>query len=129
MGRAACRRVLIFNWLLAASLFSPQSQARGPIAPDQAINFAGTNQTVCGKVVSSKFLSKQPSAATFLNLDRPYPDQIFTAEILAENRSRFPYPPEVELMNKNICVSGLVEVYKGKAQIFVKEPKQINLNH
>ena len=129
MGRAACRRLLFLNWLWAAFLFSSQLQARGPITPDQAINFAGSSQTVCGKVVSSKFLSKQPSAATFLNLDRPYPDQIFTAEILAENRGRFPYPPEVELMNKNICVSGLIEVYKGKAQIFVKEPKQINLSH
>lgn len=106
-------------------LFSPTANPADHITPTQAIEFIGSNKTVCGKVVSPKYLSTHPKAPTFLNLDRPYPNQIFTALIWGINRSKFSYSPEIALYGKRICVTGEISSYKNKAQIVVEDPSQI----
>ena len=93
---------------------------------NQAINYVGTTQTVCGRVVSPKNLSGHPKAPTFLNLDQPYPNQVFTALIWGSDRFKFSYQPELKLNGKAICVSGVISNYKGKAQIIVTDPSQID---
>ena len=119
---------ILFSILILLSFFFIQSlQARSSISPEEAINFVGTSQTVCGTVASVKYLSTDSKAPTFLNLNQPYPDQVFTALIWGENRGKFSYAPEVKLDGKKICVSGLIETYKGKAEIIVSEPKQIRM--
>lgn len=106
-------------------LFSQIVHSADQITAAQAIDFIGSNQTVCGEVVSAKYLSTNPRHPTFLNLDRPYPNQIFTALIWGKNRSKFTHAPEVFLNRRFICVTGEVSSYKGKAQIVVEDPSQI----
>jgi hypothetical protein len=115
--------VLFFTFYFS----SEPIQARASISPEEAINFVGTPQTVCGKVASTKYLSNNSKAPTFLNLNRPYPDQVFTALIWGENRGKFQYPPEIFLANKAIYVSGTIETYKGRAEIIVSESSQITM--
>ncbi|MFO1464104.1 MAG: DNA-binding protein [bacterium] len=127
MGRVGVRCVALLGLLPALSGIDPQPlHARGPLSPEQALSFVGSFQTGCGTVVSAKYHSAGRRAPTFLNLDRPYPDHIFTALIWGEDRGKFPYPPEQALANKRICVSGVIENYKGRAEIIVREPSQIS---
>jgi micrococcal nuclease len=53
---------------------------------------------------------------TFINLDEPYPKQIFTAVIWGSDRSKFGQP-ETELKDKRICVTGLIEQHRGTPEI------------
>ena len=62
---------------------------------------------------------------TFVNLDKAYPDQPFTVVIWGDDRPRFSSPPEVAFDGKRICVSGVIETFRGKPQIVVHDPKQI----
>jgi endonuclease G len=77
-----------------------------------------------GKVVSSKFISK--SQSTFLNLDKEFPNQIFTITIWNDARRNFSFKPETAYDGKHIVVSGKVELDKnGIPTINVKREEQI----
>jgi len=63
---------------------------------------------------------------TFLNIGKPYPDpNRFTVVIWIQNRGKFPQPPDDYYLGKTICVTGLIDEYKGIPQIEVKDPSQI----
>ena len=107
-------------------LFLPlRAEAKGPISAASAIHYVGTQQTVCGTVANSKYAKSSRGKPTFLNLDQPYPNHIFTILIWGENRGKFSTPPEILYDGKSVCVSGTISTYKGKAEIVVVEPSQI----
>jgi hypothetical protein len=57
------------------------AEAPKSISASEAASYVGQKKTVCGAVVSSKFAKDSNRSPTFLNLDRPYPNQVFTAVI------------------------------------------------
>ena len=64
---------------------------------------------------------------TYLNLDRPYPNQPFTVVIWGDDRSSFSPPPEKAYDGKKICVRGTVSAFRGQPQIVVTSPSQITV--
>jgi hypothetical protein len=103
--------------------------ARAADAPDVPIAEVGQHvgqvARVCGVVASAAHFASVTGRPTFLNLDRPYPDQLFTVVIWGSNRSRFESPPEQLFDGKSICVIGRIDTYRGKPQIVVEDPAQI----
>src|SRR5215831_1134662 len=99
--------------------------AQERISPTDAAKYVGKNAIVCGQVASSNFASRSRRRPTFLNLDRPYPNHVFTALIWGENRKKFSSPPETTFSGKRICVTGTVSSYRRQPQIIVAEPSQI----
>lgn len=97
------------------------------LSPSEAIDHVGEYATVCGTVASSKYALKSKGSPTFLNLDEPYPDQVFTALIWGADRDDFVEAPEKLYEGKAICVEGLISTYRKKAQIIVSSPEQITL--
>jgi endonuclease G len=80
---------------------------RNTFNTQQAALYAGKRDeiTVCGKVVSSKLSSK---GNIFLNLDKMFPNHIFTVTIFNQNVPNFSYQPHEFLKEKTICVTGIV---------------------
>ena len=109
--------------LLIAVLYSCSALA-GQYTAQQAMDHVGENATVCGTVVSPKFASKSKGKPTFLNLDRPYPNHIFTVLIWGTDRPKFG-EPEIELADRRICAHGLIAVHKGRVHIIATESSQI----
>lgn len=97
------------------------------IKASEASKYIGQKKTVCGTVVSAVFAIQSRGQPTFLNLDKPYPDHLFTVVIWGSNRSRFPQPPEKAFRDKRICASGSITMYKNKPQIIVDLPTQIQV--
>ena len=79
----------------------------------------------CGTVVSTKY--HEPSGATFLNLDRKFPNQVFSVTIWKDSRTNFSYMPEHFLLNKKVCISGVVTMSRGTPTVNVKNEKQIRM--
>jgi hypothetical protein len=94
------------------------------ISAADAIHFVGQVATVCGRVASAKYAADSKGQPTFLNLDKPYPNHVFTAVIWGKDRGAFSDAPE-SLAGRHICVSGTVQLYRGKAEILVSGPNQI----
>jgi hypothetical protein len=79
--------------------------------------------TVCHKVFSVKQIPT--SNMTLLNIGGYYPNQLLTVVIKGNDRGKFIDAPENYYKGKKIFVKGTVVDYKGKTQIVVSDPKQI----
>jgi len=69
--------------LIMALLFGLLSTAiaQETITPQDAVKFICQQKTVCGTVASAHFAARSKGQPTFINLDKPYPNQIFTVLI------------------------------------------------
>lgn len=103
------------------------ADAQDFIKPTEAEAHVGKQRTVCGQVASTTFAMQSRGQPTFLNLDQPYPNHIFTVVIWEQNRPKFQTPPEKLYRGRQICVTGLISTYRGVPQIVVDEPSQISL--
>jgi hypothetical protein len=92
----------------------------------EAKNHVGETATVCGRVASIHFAEKAKGLPTFMNLDMPYPQQIFTIVIWGTDRPKFGNP-ERTYRNKNVCVSGKITSHRGTPEIVITTPGQIQI--
>jgi DNA/RNA endonuclease YhcR with UshA esterase domain len=119
------------SWFFVCSLVLVPLMASGQ-APKPRLNATeakdhiGEQGTVCGKVASARYAATTCGKPTFLNLDKPYPNQIFTALIWGENREKFGTPEE-KYRGTQICVTGKITEYRGAPEIVVSDPQSIEL--
>lgn len=92
----------------------------------QARYYAGKNEDikVCGTVVSTKLSSK---GNIFINLDKRFPNQIFSISIFKDNVVNFSYSPEIYLAGKTICVTGKVMNQNGTPTMSIPNEKAIEI--
>src|SRR5437763_5493062 len=66
--------------------------AQKTLSTSEAKDHIGEMATVCGTVVSTRYAATTKGRPTFLNLDKPYPNQIFTVVIWGSDRDKFGKP-------------------------------------
>jgi len=110
--------------LMMGTLLVLPVQAQKKLTAAEAKDHVGETATVCGNVVSSRYAASTKGQPTFLNLDKPYPNQIFTLVIWGSNRSKFGRP-EVEYNEKRICVTGKISMFRSVPEVAVDDPRQI----
>lgn len=110
--------------IIGVVLLSP-IQAQKKLTASEAKEHYGETATVCGGVVSTRYAESSKGQPTFLNLDKPYPNQIFTVVIWGNNRSKFG-KPEDDYKDKKICVTGKITAYAGLPEVIAEDPKQIH---
>jgi DNA/RNA endonuclease YhcR with UshA esterase domain len=115
-------RLIVF-WAVVGS---PASLAAAELTTQQAASHVGETATVCGTVASANYAVRTSRQPTFLNLDQAYPQQLFTILIWGTDRAKFG-SPEVGLMGKRVCATGLIESYKGKPEIVATDPRQLSV--
>ncbi len=89
----------------------------------EAAQHAGEQATVCGVVASAHYAEAIEGQPTFINLDQPYPNQIFTILIWGDYRGKFGTPPET--WTGRLCATGRIRNFHGKPEIKVIDPSQI----
>jgi len=112
---------------LLVLVFSNPVNAQKKLTVSEAKDHYGETATVCGEVVSTRYADSTKGQPTFLNLDKPYPNQVFTIVIWGNNRSKFG-APENDYKGKHICVTGKITAYAGLPEIVADDPKQIKLD-
>lgn len=113
-------RVVIF---LIASLL-PTIGCGASLTADQALQHVGQTASVCGSVASTTYATQSRGRPTFLNLDKAYPNETFTIVIWEEDRSKFG-APERSLSGKTVCATGVIQLYRGRPEIIVRETAQL----
>ena len=121
------KRTLSQLLTLSLLFFFFSACSQDSISSKEASKYIGETKTVCGKVVSTFYAQSSKGKPTFLNLDKAYPNQIFTIVIWKDDRSKFEHSPEDFYKGKNICVTGTITEYNGEPQIEVTEPEQITI--
>jgi DNA/RNA endonuclease YhcR with UshA esterase domain len=112
--------------LALATLILEPALAQNKLTAAEAKDHVGETATVCGSVASTHYAASTKGQATFLNLDKSYPNQIFTILIWGSNRSKFG-TPETDYKGKRICVTGKIAEYRGVPEIVADHPKQIRI--
>jgi micrococcal nuclease len=97
------------------------------IDASDASEHVGEVAEVCGEVASAAYLPSVGGRPTFLNFERPYPDQVFTVVIWGRSRSGFDGRPEQLFDGKQVCVTGKITEHEGVPQIVVEDAEQIVL--
>ncbi|MFL9482698.1 hypothetical protein ACI6Q2_07945 [Chitinophagaceae bacterium LWZ2-11] len=103
-------------------------KAQTKITPEEAIKHVGEKVTVCGKVFDTRYLESANKTPTFLNVGAKYPASPLTVVIWGDDRKNFKDAPEKLYANKNICITGEVKEFKGKAEIIVTKPEDITVD-
>ena len=105
----------------------PIDFAKGQIGAQQARYFIGDECTVCGLVVATKHFENGKTNPTYINLDKKFPDQVFTLVIFGKDRINFTYEPEKYLYGKRICIKGKVGEFGGTPQIIASTEDAIEV--
>jgi exonuclease VII large subunit len=93
------------------------------ISTAQAKNHVGETATVCGKVASERTATNSNGSPTFINLDAPYPNQVFTIVIWEEDRKDIGSMPREGL---HVCATGKIQLYHGVPEIVVRSSGQLS---
>jgi hypothetical protein len=101
--KCACTAVLF------AVSFSVAQEPSGSLTPEEAWRYIGKNEIVCGQIVDTSYVRSVRNSTTYLFLERPSPDQVFTVVIPIEKRDLFGESPERTLKGKRVCVTGKIE--------------------
>ena len=115
-------KVLVF----AAFIGCPIAAHAAPLNPEEAGSHVGENATVCGVVASATYAAQAPMAPTFLDLGKPYPNQVFSLIIFGSDRPKFG-APETSMRDKPVCITGEIFLYEGKPRIILRDPKQLRV--
>jgi hypothetical protein len=87
------------------------------ISAADAKSHIGEKETVCG-LVTGKYVSAQSQGTpTFIDLDKPYPDESFTVVIWQRDKSAVGTLPS----SGQLCVTGTITNYRGRAEIVLHD--------
>jgi len=100
------------------------SLPRNTFNTTQAQMKVGKDVCVCGHVVATRYSQK---GHLWLNLDRHFPNQVFSVFIKKENLVNFEYDLKEKFSNKTICVKGKVENFSETPSISIKDQNKIAL--
>ena len=89
-----------------------------------ALNHIGERSAVCGQVMTTRIDTADQSMV--IAIDVPYPAQQFSFLILAVDRTKFG-TPELTLLQKRICGTGIIQLAQGHAQMLLREPTQLTI--
>lgn len=78
---------------------------------------------VCGTVVDSRYSRK---GHAWLNLDKKYPNQIFSIMIPKEEIENFSFDPIVQYVNKELCFEGEVEKWGDTVVMKIAKPEEVD---
>ena len=109
-----------------AAMIRPENLGKGKYNTLQAYDHVETGKKVeiCGTVVST---FKSDNNNVFINLDKKFPNTIFTLTIWSRNQANFSYPPEKELLNLKVCARGEISRREGVMQMNITNEKQIEV--
>lgn len=100
----------------------PPDLGRGQINTALAPNFFDKRIEVCGTVVSAR---RSRQGNILINLDKQFPNQVFTVFIREEHIVNFPYDPETEWEGQQICIKGVVQKLGSTPVMFIERASQI----
>ncbi|HLW54238.1 MAG TPA: DNA-binding protein [Candidatus Angelobacter sp.] len=118
------RKSAILVVIVILALMTPAEA--GNLTAAEARNHIGESATVCGEVTSVHFAAGSKGTPTFVNLDKAYPNHIFTILIWGDDLPNFNELP-TRWEGKKACATGMINLYGGVPEIVAKTQDQITI--
>ena len=120
-----CLQATLATFLIAPRPVTAAVKVRQIITAEEAKDHIQETNIVCGFVVSGRYVDTSPTKPTYLNFERPYPNQAFTAVVPGALRPKFRVAPEELFKGRSVCVTGLITSNRDKPQIVIADPSEI----
>ncbi len=117
----------VFSLILPSFFISLYLSAQTKIAVEEVSKHVGETVTVCDKVYETEFMEKSKQKTTFLKMGGVYPMHKLDIVINFKDRKNFGDKPEAYYLEKDVCITGKVVEFKGKPQIIISKPAEIQL--
>lgn len=111
--------------LLVALFVVAFADAQTTIAAADAAKHIGDSVTICDKIAGVKYFENAPNGPTLLSVGADYPNQQLTVVIFKAQRDKLSFVPEDKLLNQYACITGRLQLYKGKPEIVVQQESQL----
>lgn len=112
----------IFFLLISSSVFAQECD----ITIHNALDYKGKEVIVCGVVAQVSTPLNNSGNPTYFNFGGYYPNHKFTLVLWESNKHKFMEDLDY-YSGKNIAVTGVVQEYRGKGQIVLVYPEQIEV--
>lgn len=109
-----------FQW----EKLTPELRGLKIIGSCQAGNYYGKKVIAEGKIAD---VYRSKTNTIFLNFEKAYPNQCFTAVIFSSDQYKFVTDLERYYSGKTARIEGEVKEYQGKPEIILKDPSQIEI--
>jgi hypothetical protein len=83
----------------------------------------GENKTVCGEIASEYTATSSHGTPTFINVDQPYPHQVFTILIWGDDGQKVGQFPT----SGRVCATGMITEYHGSPEIVLRDSHSWNV--
>lgn len=110
-------------FLLVFLAGSGSSFAQSSIDLNDAGKHIGDSVTICAKAFGVTATDK----ITFINVGADYPNAPLTVVIYAKDYANFKAQPATGYAGKQVCITGTLKSYKGKTELLVTEPGQVQI--
>jgi len=104
----------VAGFLLAIALVPVMSQT---IPSTDAKNHINERATVCGLVAGKRVASQSQGTPTFVDLDKPHPNQTFTVVVWQRDKGTVGLLPSTG----QLCVTGTITQYRGGVEIVLHD--------
>ncbi|MEJ8818558.1 hypothetical protein [Lacibacter sp. H407] len=118
-------RTLIIPLFLLFAAANSYSQTTIPL--EDVSKHIGDSVTVCGKVSGARFLEQAKGTPTFLNIGQVFPNNTLTIVIWSDVRKQFETTPEVLFKDKEVCVTGRIELFRERPQIVLRRKEDVRI--
>jgi hypothetical protein len=86
------------------------------ISSADAPKHIGEQATVCGMITGEHIAANTQGTPTFIDLDKPYPNQLLTVVVWANDKANVGILPT----SGQLCVTGRIDQYRGTSQIVLR---------
>lgn len=108
---------LVLGFAIPFAAAQAQSIPQPSLTTAQAAQHVGENRTVCGQIVNTHIASSSHGSPTFVDIDQPWPNQVFDLVIWGDKKADVGNFPKAG----KICASGKITLYKGHPEIFLDD--------
>lgn len=115
--------LLIFPALFVSLCASAQNK----MSVAEAAKHMGEVVTICDKIYETEFVENSKTPVTILKMGSGFPMHKIDIVINFKDRKNFMNKPETYYLEKDVCLTGKVVGLKGKPQIIVSKPIEIQI--
>lgn len=112
--------VMMFCW---AGLHAQTDSINASLAK----NYVGKTIKVCDKIDGARLKNISKDEANVLYIGTDYATRIFALVFPKDVLRRFPYNPNLKMINSQFCAKGKIVMYEGKPAMYIKTDKQLDV--
>lgn len=112
---------------LFALSFSTSIYCQKEIKVEEAKEFVGDTVKVCTKIFDTNYDEASKGSPTYLYTSSNQPAAALTFIIWGEKRKSFDYKPEKDLKEREVCITGKIELLKDKAVLIIDKQSQVDI--